>query len=82
LSNGFTTVGLTDKVDDKDIITLTKFTEEAFPNLTIEDIKLAINLSMKGSLDADIECYGNFSPLYISKILNAYLKYPILKSMK
>jgi hypothetical protein len=68
-------LGLTDKVDDKDIITLTKFTQEVFPNLTIEDIKLAINLSMKGSLDADIECYGNFSPLYISKILNAYLKF-------
>jgi hypothetical protein len=68
-------LGLTDKVVDKDIIALTKVIQELFPQLTIEDIRLAIDLCLKNELGIDIECYGNFSPMYVSKILNAYLIY-------
>lgn len=68
-------LGLTNKVDEKDIIALTKITQDLFPKITLKQLELAIKYSMQGVLGVDIECYGNFSPLYISKILNAYLKF-------
>lgn len=68
-------LGLTQKVNDKDIIALTKITQELFPKMTVKQIELAIKYSLQGVLDCDIECYGNFSPVYVSKILNAYLKF-------
>jgi len=68
-------LGLTNKIDEKDIIALTKITQELFPKITLKQLELAIKYSMQGTLGVDIECYGNFSPLYISKILNAYLKF-------
>lgn len=69
------TLGLTGKISDKDIYALTKLTKELFPNLTVKDIQLAIKLSLQNKLGVDVECYGNFSPLYISRILNAYIDF-------
>ena len=69
------TLGLSSKISEKDIFALTKITKDLFPKLTIKDIQLAIKLSLQNKLGVDIECYGNFSALYISKILNAYSDY-------
>lgn len=69
------TLGLTNKIAENDIIALTTTTKDLFPNITIKEISLAIKLSLQNKLGVDIECYGNFSPLYISKILNAYIDY-------
>jgi hypothetical protein len=69
------TLGLSSKIGEKDIFALTKITKDLFPKLTIKDIQLAIKLSLQNKLGIDIECYGNFSALYISKILNAYCDY-------
>ena len=35
---------------------------------------MAIDLSLQGYLGVDAQPYGNFSPLYISKILNAFVE--------
>ena len=69
------TLGLTNKVAENDIIALTTTTKDLFPNITLKEISLAIKLSLQNKLSVDVECYGNFSPLYISKILNSYLDY-------
>jgi hypothetical protein len=69
------TLGLSSKIGEKDIFALTKITKDLFPKLTIKDIQLAIKFSLQNKLGVDIECYGNFSALYISKILNAYCDY-------
>lgn len=69
------TLGLTNKVAENDIIALTTTTKDLFPNITLKEISLAIKLSLQNKLGVDVECYGNFSPLYISKILNAYIDY-------
>jgi hypothetical protein len=68
-------LGMTGKVSDADIIANTQIIADLFPKLTLKQIELAIKLSMQGVLDVDTETYGTFSPLYISKIIKAYLVY-------
>lgn len=68
-------VGMTNKVAEKDAIAMTQVIVELFPNMTLKEIELAIKYSMQGKLDVDADCYGNFSPMYISKILKSYIQY-------
>jgi hypothetical protein len=68
-------LGMTGKVSDKDIIANTQIIAELFPKLTLEQLNLSIKLSLQGVLDVDVETYGSFSPMYISKIIKAYLTY-------
>jgi hypothetical protein len=68
-------LGLTGKVSEHDIVANTQIIADLFPNITIRQIELAIKFSMQGTLDVDAETYGTFSPLYISRIIKAYLTY-------
>lgn len=38
----------------------------------LEEIKLAFDMAINGRLDVEVNCFENFSVLYITKILNAY----------
>jgi len=49
--------------------------KELYNDLSIEDLKLAVKYSFMGILGVDFIAYNSFSPLYISKILNAYKSY-------
>ena len=49
-----------------------QFIKTNYPKFTLKDIDIAINWSLQGNLDVNVEPYGAFSPLYISRILNAY----------
>ncbi len=49
--------------------------QESYSDLSIEDLKLAVKYSFTGVLGVDFIAYNSFSPLYISKILNAYKIY-------
>jgi hypothetical protein len=49
--------------------------KELYNDLSIEDFKLAVKYSFMGVLGVDFIAYNSFSPLYISKILNAYKLY-------
>jgi hypothetical protein len=53
---------------------LAKFLYEQYGHLTIEEIRLAYNLSVTRKLQ-DVEFYGMFSPLYVGKVLDSYLYY-------
>ena len=50
-----------------------QFIKNSYGKLTAKEIELAIDLSLQGYLGVDAQPYGNFSPLYISKILNAFV---------
>lgn len=58
----------------EELILLSNFIHKEYGQLTLEDIDLAINLSIVGKLDVDAKCYS-FSPQYAAFILNAYLDY-------
>ena len=59
----------------KELSMLFVFIKENFSNLTIKEIDLAINLSLTNKLNCDVNAYNSFSPLYVSRILNAYIEY-------
>ena len=57
---------------DENIINA-KFIIANFGDMTITEIRQAIHWSIVGKLDIDATCYGKLSPIYMAKILNAYL---------
>lgn len=68
-------IGIKEELSQEEIFMNVSFIRENFEQLNLFDIKQAIDLSIKGALNVDVEHYQNFSPLYISKILNAYKKH-------
>lgn len=65
-------LGLKEEPSKEELIVNVQFIKEHFGNLSVADIDRAIQMSVAGKLDVDNECYGKFSPIYISRILNAY----------
>jgi hypothetical protein len=67
-------LGLIQKLSADDILLLCKFIKNTFPELTVEELELAINLKMKGLFE-NATYYGQLTPLYISEVLNSYKIY-------
>lgn len=68
-------LGIKDEITQQELEFNAKYIKEEYSHFTLEKIRLAIKYSLKGELKVDIVPYGAFSPLYISRILNAYEKY-------
>lgn len=68
-------IGVKDELTQDEILMNINFIRENFSQLNLVDINEAINLSLNGKLDVDIEHYQNFTPIYISRILLAYQQY-------
>lgn len=68
-------LGIKEKASKEEIIINTQFIREHFGELNVVDLHEAMQLSIAGKLDVDNNHYGNFGPLYISRILNAYKDY-------
>jgi len=65
-------LGLSQKTSDKEIILLAQFIKENYGTFNLTDIQEAVKMSATDKLGIEVEHYGNISPSYISKILNAY----------
>lgn len=59
----------------KELILLSKFVISNYPNLSVEEIYHAVDLSLTDKLDVDIRTFNVFSPMYVSRILNAFNEY-------
>jgi hypothetical protein len=68
-------LGIREKMSDEELIINITFLKDSYPTITLEDIRLAIRYSLNGTLNVNPEAFGSFSPLYISKIINAYLEH-------
>ena len=68
-------LGIREKMSDEELIINMNFLKESYPNITLEDVRLAIKYSLNGTLGMNPETFGSFSPLYISKVINSYLVY-------
>jgi len=62
------------KILPEEINLLANFIRENYGELNDYDVNRALNMLMKEELEVDAEAYGSISPLYISKVLNAYLQ--------
>jgi hypothetical protein len=67
-------MGTSNRLSSEDILVICKFIRETYGQLRINEINLAINLNLKGSL-GNHEYFGHLSPLYISGVLNSYIDY-------
>jgi hypothetical protein len=67
-------LGVSDKVNDKDIILNSKFIQENFSELNITDLKEAIKMFLTNELNTKepIKLYYGFAPLFIGQVLSAY----------
>lgn len=52
-----------------------KFIINNYPQITLDEISLCIDLSLTNKLDCDVRTFNVFSPMYVSRILNAYIDY-------
>jgi hypothetical protein len=52
-----------------------KFIINNYPNITLDEISLSIDLSLTNKLECDVRTFNVFSPMYVSRILNAYIEY-------
>lgn len=68
-------IGIKEELSQEELFMNVTFIRENFNELNLVDIDQAINLSLKGDLNVDVEHYQSFTPLYISKILKAYKEY-------
>ena len=59
----------------KELVLLANFVKGNYKSITIDEINLAIDLSLTDKLDCDVRTFNVFSPMYVSRILNAYLSY-------
>lgn len=59
----------------QELVMLAKFISENYPILKREEFKLAVNMSLTNVLDVDVRTFNTFSPMYVSRILNAYLEH-------
>jgi hypothetical protein len=53
---------------------IVEYLQKNWSNITTGEFEYAWLLSVNGKLE-DCEFYGNFSPMYVSKVLNSYLYY-------
>lgn len=74
-------LGIKDPLSNEELIILSNHIKTLYSELTIEQLYLAINRSMLGVLKdinkkpLDVKVYNNFSPLYVSEIFNAFIRY-------
>ena len=63
----------------RELALLSQFVVKNYQNITTDEISLAIDLSLTNKLDVDVRAFNSFSPMYVSRILNAYLDYRKIK---
>jgi hypothetical protein len=67
----------------KELVLLSQFIINNYSDINLDEISLAIDLSLTNKLDVDVRTFNTFSPMYVSRILNAYKEYkkPIIKDV-
>lgn len=59
----------------KELVLIANFIRHNYSTLTLSEMDLAINLSLTNKLDVDVRTFNVFSPMYVSRILNAFIDY-------
>jgi hypothetical protein len=73
--SGINTNNQDDNEVARELVLLSQFITKNYPQITIEEIDLAIDLSLTDKLDVDVRTFNSFSPMYVSRILNGYIEY-------
>ena len=65
-------LGVTSDSTEQELIFICQFIYDNFPNLTLSDVKKAMNWAISGKLDLAYVSTKSISGLYVSKCLNTY----------
>jgi hypothetical protein len=68
-------IGLKEVPHTEEMFMLVVFVKENFTKISLMEITNAFNMACAGKLNINVEHYNQFSPIYISKIFNAYGEY-------
>jgi hypothetical protein len=67
-------IGLPKEDVSVELALIVDYVKNNWGNLTLNEFELAWQLSINSKLD-DVEYYGNFSPMYVSKVMQSYINY-------
>ena len=67
-------IGIPKNEIGEELAVITEFIHKNYGHMTLQEIELAYNLSAMNKLDS-VEFYGSFSPMYVGKVISAYLHY-------
>ncbi len=67
-------IGIPKNEVGEELAVITDFIHKNYGHMTLQEIELAYNLSAMNRLD-NVEFYGSFSPMYVGKVISAYLHY-------
>lgn len=68
-------LGINKDFDSKELVIIGKFIVNNFGDFSINEIKLAMEMSINFKLDVENNPYNQFSVFYVASILNAYKDY-------
>jgi hypothetical protein len=66
-------LGVTGDSSDTELIVITQFVYDNYPNITLTDIRFAMNWSISGRIEVGFVTQKNISSYYVSKAINAYI---------
>lgn len=69
--------GSSKNITPDDLAAMAIFIGDKWENMTLEELNLAIDLSLTGELEVDVNTYGEFSPMYASRIIQAFYAYKL-----
>jgi hypothetical protein len=67
--------GVNNEANAKELIVIANYIHDNYQNLTYTDIELSMSMTINGSLIMEYEPFIRLSASYISKCINAYMKY-------
>jgi hypothetical protein len=65
-------LGVSSQASDRELIMMTKYVSESYPQLTYTDIRTTMMMAMQGKLDIAFTPMINFSAKYVSDCINDY----------
>jgi hypothetical protein len=66
-------LGVTGDSSDTELLVITQFLYDNYPNLTLTDLRYAMNWTISGKVDVGFVSQKNISSYYVSRAINAYI---------
>lgn len=66
-------LGVTSESSDTELLVITQFVYDNYPNITLTDIRFAMNWSISGRIEVGFVTQKNISSYYVSRAINAYI---------
>jgi hypothetical protein len=66
-------LGVTSEGSDSELLVITQFVYDNYPNITLSDIEFAMNWTISGKIEVGFVSQKNISSYYVSRAINAFI---------